>query len=181
MSNNSIDQPLGIREKGELLFKNTAIKFGIIAGLVSIILSLVFYFTNVEYNSWSRYVSMLVTMVMIFIGVKIIADENANKFISFGSLFKAGMYITLIFTIISIIYYFLYTNFINPDFMDGLMQSQKEQMAAKGLSEEKIEMAMEMTQKFSSPVLTSIFSFITFSIMGAISSAIGAAVFKKEQ
>lgn len=181
MSNESIDQPIKIRENGKLNFKNSATKFGIITGLVSIILSLVFYFTNVEYDTWSRYVSILISMILIFIGVKSIADENANKFISFGSLFKAGMLITLILAIISIAYFYIYTNFINTDFMDGLMQVQKEQMADKGLSEEKIETAMEMAQKFSSPIFMTITSFLTFIVIGAISSAIGAAIYKKEK
>ena len=65
--------------------------------------------------------------------------------------------------------------------MDGLMQVQKEQMADKGLSEEKIETAMEMAQKFSSPIFMTITSFITFIVIGAISSAIGAAIYKKEK
>lgn len=179
--NNDKNQSTILREKGELNFKNTAIKFGVITSLVSIILSLVFYFTNVEYESWSRYISMLITMILIFIGIKTIAKENATKFISFGDLFKAGIYITLILAIISIVYYFVYIHLINPDFMDGLMQSQKEQMAQKGLSEEKIDMALEMAQKFSSPIFTTIVSFLTFLVIGAISSAIGASVYKKEQ
>lgn len=181
MSTNNTVQPISLREKGELNFKDTAIKFGIITGLVSIILSLIFYFINVEYDSWSRYVSILISMILVFIGVKNIAAENANKLISFGSLFKAGMLITLILAIISIVYFFIYTNFINTDFMDGLMQVQKEQMADKGLSEEKIETAMEMAQKFSSPIFMTITSFITFIVIGAISSAIGAAIYKKEK
>ncbi|MBP6660852.1 MAG: DUF4199 domain-containing protein [Chitinophagales bacterium] len=181
MSTNNTDHPISLREKGELNFKDTAIKFGIITGLVSIILSLVFYFINVEYDSWSRYVSILISMILVFIGVKNIAAENANKLISFVSLFKAGMLITLILAIISIVYFFIYTNFINTDFMDGLMQVQKEQMADKGLSEEKIETAMEMAQKFSSPIFMTITSFFTFIVIGAISSAIGAAIYKKEK
>ena len=112
-------------------------------------------------------------MILVFIGVKNIAAENANKLISFGSLFKAGMLITLILAIISIVYFFIYTNFINTDFMDGLMD--------KGLSDEKIETAMEMAQKFSSPIFMTITSFFTFIVIGAISSAISAGIYKKEK
>jgi hypothetical protein len=181
MSNDSLDQSVNLRVRGDLDYKNTAIKFGVIASLVSIILSLIFYFTSVEYASWSRYLSTFVSMLMIFLGVKSIADLNRNKFISFGSLFKAGMLISLILAVISIAYYFIYTNFINTDFLDGLIQVQREQMADKGLSEDDIDSAMEMAQKFSSPIFTVIFSFLTFLVIGAISSVIAAAVYKKEQ
>ncbi len=76
MSTNNTDQPISLREKGELNFKDTAIKFGIITGLVSIILSLIFYFINVEYDSWSRYVSILISMILVQIHFEVLKSQS---------------------------------------------------------------------------------------------------------
>ena len=110
MSNDTLDQQL--KQNGSIETKSNAIKFGLIGGLGGIIISLILFFANLQYESWSKWLQSLVMIAAIVIGVKTIAAANKHKVVSFGALFGAGMLITTIIAIISIVYFFLYSNFI---------------------------------------------------------------------
>lgn len=161
--------------------KDTAIKFGLIGGLAGILVSLILFFSNLQYESWSKWLQSLVMLGTIIVGIKAITDANKQKIVSFGTLFKGGMLITVIVTIISIIYFLLYSNFIETDFINNLLEVSRKQMAEKGLSEEQIDKAIEMSKTFMSPGIMAAISFFSSLTMGAIISLIGAAIFKREK
>ena len=179
MSNDTLDQQL--KHDGPLDTKSNAIKFGVIGGLGGIIISLILFFANLQYESWSKWLQSLVMIVAIVVGVKAIAAANKHKVVSFGALFGAGMLITTIIAIISIVYFFLYSNFIETNFIDNLLDVSRAQMAEKGLSEEQVDAAIEMSKKFMSPGIMMAISLFSSLIMGAIVSLISAAIFKNEK
>ena len=80
-----------------------------------------------------------------------------------------------------VVYFIIYANFIEPNFVDKILDISKLEMAKKGLSEEQTESAIEMSKKFMSPVFMAIMSFISNSVMGTLASLIGAAIFKNEK
>ncbi len=88
---------------------------------------------------------------------------------------------TLIIAIISILYFQLYSNIIEPDFVEHILEESGKQMAEKGLSEEQIDKALEMSKTFMSPGIMSVISFFSSLLMGALISVIGAAIFKNEK
>lgn len=179
MSYETLDQPFNTNK--ELSIKDNAIKFGVIGGLLGIIISLVLYFADLQFESWSKWLQTLIMISTIILGIKVIADANKGKLISFGGLFKAGMIITIIVTIISIVYFLIYTNFIEIDFVGKVLEESRKQMAEKGLSEEQIDQALSMSKSFMSPGIMVVFSLIGSLIFGAIASVIGAAIFKNEK
>ncbi len=179
MINNTIDQQLPA--PGNIDIKTNAIKFGIIGGLGGVIVSLILFFGNLQYESWSKWLQSVVMIVAIIAGIKAIADANKNKAIPFGRLFKGGMLTTLIIAIISILYFQLYSNIIEPDFVEHILEESGKQMAEKGLSEEQIDKALEMSKTFMSPGIMSVISFFSSLLMGALISVIGAAIFKNEK
>ncbi len=179
MSNDTLDQP--IKQDGNLDIKSNAIKFGIIGGLGGVIVSLILFFANLQYESWSKWLQSIVMIVAIIAGIRAIADANKNKLVPFGSLFSGGMLITVIISVISIIYFLVYSNLIETNFIDNLLEVSRKQMAEKGLSEEQVDAAIEMSKKFMSPAIMTVISLISSLIMGAIVSLIGAAIFKKEK
>lgn len=179
MNNEIIDQKFP--ERGEIDIKTNAIKFGIIGGLASILVSITLYLANLHFESWARWISTLVLFLAVILGTKAIAEANKGKIISFGSLFKGGMLITVLITVFSISYFFVYLNFIEPDFTEKVLDISRAQMAEKGLGEEQIERAIVMTKKFVSPGMMALFAIIGTLIFGAIASLIGAALYKNEK
>ena len=179
MSNDTLGQQL--KQDRSIETKSNAIKFGLIGGLGGIIISLILFFANLQYESWSKWLQLLVMIVAIVVGEKAIAAANKNKVVSFGALFGAGMLITTIIAIISIVYFFFYSNFIEANFIDNLLDVSRAQMAEKGLSEEQVDAAIQMSKKFMSPGIMMGISLISSLIMGAIVSLISAAIFKNEK
>ena len=179
MSNELSDQPLP--DKNGIDIKTNAVKFGLIGGFAGILVSLSIFFANLQYESWSKWLQSLVMLAAIILGIKAIADANKVKLISFGDLFKGGMLITFILSLISILYFLVYSNIIEPDFIDNLMDVSKKEMLEKGLSEEQTETALNISRKFMSPGIMAVISLVSSLIIGAITSAIGAAIFKNEK
>jgi hypothetical protein len=63
MSNDTLDQQL--KHDGPLDTKSNAIKFGVIGGLGGIIISLILFFANLQYESWSKWLQSLVMIAAI--------------------------------------------------------------------------------------------------------------------
>lgn len=179
MSNDILDQP--VPDHGNIDIKATAIKFGIIGGLAGILVSLIVFFANLQYESWSKWLQTLVMLAAIVTGIMAIASANKGKIIPFGSLFKGGMLITLILTVFAIVYFLVYSNVIEPDFIHNLLEETRKQMMEKGLSEEQAEAALKISEKFMTPGVMSVISFLSSLVVGAIISLICAAIFKTEK
>lgn len=179
MSNNTLDDTF--KSHNPINIKDDSIKFGIIGGLAGVIFSLITYFTDLQFENWTKWISTLIMVAAIVLGIKSITDSNKGNLISFGTLFKAGMIIAIIIAVISIIYFFIYTNFIETDFIDKILEVSRKQMAEKGLSEEQIDTALKMSKSFMSPGLMVVFSLAGSLIFGALASVVGAAIFKNEK
>jgi len=178
MSTDALDRNLPDRN---LDIKTNGIKFGIIGGLVGILVSVTLFIANLQFESWARWVSTLVLFGAVIAGIKTIAQVNQGKIISFGALFKGGMLITLIIAVISIGYFFIYLNFIETDFTEKVLDISRTQMAEKGLGEEQIEKAINISRKFVSPGIMALFALTGTFFFGAIASLIGAAIYKNEK
>ncbi len=179
MSNDTLNQSLP--QSGVPNLYPIAVRFGFITGFIGVLTSLILYFSNQEYTSILKWLPVIFMLVIIIGGQQQIVKANSNYQISFGTLFKAGITITLITAIFMVVYFIIYANFIEPNFVDKILDISKLEMAKKGLSEEQTESAIEMSKKFMSPVFMAIMSFISNSVMGTLASLIGAAIFKNEK
>ena len=83
--------------------------------------------------------------------------------------------------LINVIYSYIFMNFIEPDFMNQMMEVQNQACIDQGMTEEQIENANEMGKKFQSPGITAAMGIIAYAIGGFIVSAIGAAIMKKSE
>ena len=179
MSSETLDQP---NKQNEIIdIKPSSIKFGLIGGFAVMIISLILFFIGLQFENWAKWISTVFMCAIIILGIKSIQDENPNKQISFGTLFKAGMLMTTIIAIFSVLYFFVYTNFIETNFIDKILDISRQQMAEKGLSETQIESGIEMTKKFMTPTMMAIFSLLGTMFFGILASLLGAGIFKKEK
>lgn len=179
MSNDALDKPLP--DRSPVVLKNTSVKFGIIGGMSCILVSVGLFLTNMQFENWARWLGVVVLILVVILGIRTIAEENKNKIIPFGSLFGGGMLITLIIALMSILYFFLYLNFIETDFTRKVLEISRQQMAEKGLSEEQIEKSLEMAKTFTSPWIMAVFALLGNLFFGALASLMGAAIYKKEK
>jgi predicted membrane protein len=111
-------------------------------------------------------------------------DNLPGGFISFGKAFTSGFLIVLISAIIASLYTYIFLVFIDPAYLQKIIEQSMDdaqaKMVAKGLSEEQMEPALAMTRKFLNPTFMSIIALVSSAIVGAILSLIAAAFLKKE-
>ncbi|QNE40093.1 DUF4199 domain-containing protein [Hymenobacter sp. NBH84] len=126
---------------------NAGVRYGLLAGIASAILSLVLYATNLE-QSPVRWVSMLVLAGAIFLAQQFYKQNNSS-FMSYGQGLGIGAMVGAISGLVSGVYTFVYTQFINPDFMATALNKARTDMEARGnLSDEQIEQGLQMSSKF---------------------------------
>jgi len=163
--------------------KNVIINFGLYLGIASILISVVVYALGMQYDQdWKTgSIGIIAMAVIIFLGIKKYKEFN-NGYLTVGQALKTGVGIALIGGIISVIYSLIFMNFIEPDFMANTMAKAEQQLMenAPNLSDEQIEMQIEMMQKFSTPAITSAFAIVGSLFIGFIISLISGFIQKND-
>ena len=162
--------------------KSIILNYGLYLGVIGVILHLVLWASGqlIELNWINSVVWIIALVTFTIIGIKKIRESNGG-FISWGQGVKIGMGITMIAAIITVIYILLFTQVIDPAFQEQAMEFQKQAWLDGGMTEEQIEAATEMTQKFQSPAISSAMILGFSAFVGFIVSAIIAAVMKKSE
>lgn len=162
--------------------KKIIINYGIILAAISILLALSSYATGSHLAPhWSMSVITIIAfIILIILGVKKFKESN-NGFLSFGEAVKVGVGIAILSALIGSIYQYIFMNFIEPDFMNQMMELQAEKFLDAGLTDEQIEASQEMGKKFSSPFVMFAFGIIGSAIGGFVVAAITGAIMKKDQ
>ncbi len=156
--------------------------YGLILGLALIFIHLVQYVLDI-YKA-----SMLISLInygviigAIIYGTIRFRDDEMQGNISYGKAVGFGILISLFASIIYGFYFFLLTTFIDPNYMEGVYAMLEELYLDKGMSEDQVEMAIEMAKKFQSPMMLLFSSIFGFVFMGTLFSLITSIFLKKEK
>lgn len=76
---------------------------------------------------------------------------------------------------------FIYSKFVDPTMMDRMMELQRAQMEKQGMDDEKIDQAMAMSAKFTSPEMLIVFGTLGFAIIGFLIALVVAAIIKNNR
>ena len=157
------------------------IKFSIIYALANIGIALILYILEIIDRNWSvMLLSLAVNAAILFFAMKSRKNDTLNGFMSLGQGFGTGMLILLLGGFITSIYTYVFYSFIDTEFMSKMMEISKAEMLKKDMPEEQIEQALEMSKKFMTPIMMSIFAYLGTLLFGLIISLILAAVTKNE-
>ena len=157
-----------------------ALNYGVMAALGSFIYSILLYITKEFLNqglSWINYVILVTAIVFAVMNRK---NKDFGGFISFGEAFKLGFFVSLISGLIGVVTTYLMMTVIAPDMIGAILQKSQTDMINKGLSDDQVKAAMDMTSKFVTPTMMSVLVLIFVTAIGTILSLIVAAIFKKE-
>ncbi|WP_075340882.1 DUF4199 domain-containing protein [Tenacibaculum agarivorans] len=162
--------------------KGIILNYGLILGVIGIFIHLVFYATGnlLEYSWLTGVIGLIATVIIIVIGIKKFKTSN-NSFLSFGQALKVGVGIAVVSAVISVIYTLIFTNMIEPDFQQQVMELQKQEWLESGMSDDQIETSAEMVEKFNGPAITIPVGIVMSAFIGFIISAIAGAVMQKKE
>ena len=157
-----------------------AFKWAIIIALVNFIYTLLLYAAKLHTNKALGWIGF----VLSFIGLLMCMTQRRNKelggFISYGEGFRTGLKCTLIYSVIGTVLFFIFIQFIATDYVATILQEAENKMMEKGLPDDQIEMAMNITKKFVSPGMMVVWGLVMGFLGGLILSLIAAAIAKKE-
>ena len=159
-----------------------AFNYGLLLGVVSVIFGVMLYSMDLHYDQgWGiRSVSLILALVAIFFGISQFKKANEG-YLTLSQALKIGAGIALIAGIISLIYFFLLSNVIEPGYMDKMYEIGKAQAMVDNpkLTEEQIDQGIEMQKGFA--WLTYPIILIMNIIIGLVMGLIAGLIFKKQK
>lgn len=166
--------------------KNIILQYGFIFGILSIALSVIAYVGGYIYTAdWApkiviSIVSIALTVAVVVMGLRVFKHQN-NGFMSLSQALKIGLGITLIGGIIAVIYQYVFMTVIEPDYMTKVLDLQMNVMLEQNpdMTQQQLDLAREMTQKMSTPMITSAIGVVSYLFFGFIVSLIAGLVMKK--
>ena len=167
-------------ENQKVSTKQIMINYGAMLGLISVLISVTVYAMGQSYDQhWSiGVIGFAVMIILIALGIKKVKTSN-DGFLSLGEALKTGLGIALISGLISVVYTYLFTTIIEPDFFTNLAQIQEDKWIDAGMTDEAMESASAMMEKMSGPFITSAISIIASLFFGFIISLITGLIMKE--
>lgn len=173
-----------MEETNDVSKKSIAFKYGIVGGLIGIIVFVVQDFTGISSDpslSWiGTVLSIVISAAIITVGHNEF-KKNGDGFMNYGEGLGLGTLISLVSSIISSIFVYIYVSFINPAFLENVRLQQIEAMEKQGMSDAQIEQGMKMAENFSGPTAMLIFGIIGGVFFGFIISLVVSAFTKKSR
>ena len=167
--------------------KKIVLRYGIYSTIFIIALMSVFFFLvrNLNYDKQevAGYLSMLVSMVFVFFGIKHYRNEKNNGFLTFGQGLKVGVLIVLFPSVCFGLFDVLYTSVLNPHWMSDYTNyylthfKQSLPTAEFEVKKRQLEASMKL---FSNPLMQFFIMFITVFIIGFIVTIISALALRRK-
>lgn len=157
----------------------TPVAAGLIIGLATIVLFLIYYFTGLIFQQGIVvWLPLFVYVVLIVVFISMWSNAK-NNFVTFGSCFGFGFRTVCIAALVSLLFTLVFI-YLSPDYKDQMLRMMKDRMREnKQATDDQIDAGMNMiTSHFMLITLGgSILSNVFFGIIAAL---IGAGVAKKK-
>jgi MFS family permease len=162
--------------------KSLIINYGIYLGVATVLISLISYALGMHLDP---HLSISLVSGILFIGLIVFGikkhKETNEGFLTWGQGVKIGVGIAIVAALIGTIYNYLFMNFIEPDFLNQVMEVSNQKLLDQGQTEEQIEAINKMSEAFKSPLLIAAMGIIGSAVGGFIVAAIAAAIMKKSE
>lgn len=159
-----------------------ALNYGLLLGGVSIIFSLMLYSVEMHYEqTWTVRIIALALAVTAIVLATIQFKKSNSGFLSLSEAMKLGTGIALVGGILSLAFYWLLSNVIEPDFMDKAMEIAKVSAFENNpkITEEQWAQGVEMQKKFA--WLAYPIGIIINIVMGLVIGLITGLIMKKQE
>ena len=159
-----------------------SLNYGLITGGIGIIFAVMLFTMDLHYERGIGVQAVQIAILAAGIIFGIIQFKKANSgFLSLSEALKLGAGIALISGILGLIWFFVFSNLIEPDFMDNMYELGKQQAMENdpSITSEQMDQGIEMQKKFawiSYPVI-----LIMNVIIGLIVGLIGGLIMKKQE
>lgn len=177
----TLDNPNKIIDPSTVSYQSISLRNGAIAGLILIIIGLIGNLTGIsdptQPNSATNWIMNIVNwgimIAFMVMAVKKHRDEDLGGFITFGRAFGVGFLVTLVLSVITAVWVYVYFGFVDPDMATTIMENS---LAQQGIEDDAM---IDQMKFWFSPGAMAIYGLLGSLFFGAILSLIIAAVMKK--
>lgn len=128
---------------------------------------------------YTTYVNSVISFCGLWLGIKAVRSASPDQSLTYGRGVGVGSAISAFSGLGSAVTTAIFLAYINPGFIDTILEFQKQKMAARGMGERQIESAEHMMRMFMGPLPSAIFACIGVFFFGLIFSLIIAAILKR--
>lgn len=163
----------------------TILRYGVIAGLISIatfvlgVVTGVMDFSSMMSSVIFGLISMVISVGVLVVGVKYHRDKELGGMITFGQAFAVAFGISLISLIIGSLGQYVYTTFIDPAFYDTMVENMTTMLEKYNVPEDQIAQSVEPIKTMGS-FQGMLMSILKGTLGMSILSAIIALILKKQ-
>ena len=167
--------------------KKTSIRYGSYGAVTICILFLLSWYVMDDLSFASQevlgYASMVIALLFVFFGIKHFRDHENNGKVSFTKALTIGILISLITAVVFGILDVIYTEVLNPTFMEDYYNNSIEQMKL-GLSPDEFEVKLAELESqrdlFSNPFFSFGLMAMTVFVIGFIISLISSLILQRK-
>ncbi len=182
----TLDNQNQVIDEASVPYLPTALRFGLLAGLITIVYSLLANLTGLSIpNSLGKVflnfaIVLAITIGMVVYFIRFHRDKELGGYISFKRAFLLSFVALLISTVISSIFSMIYVAFIDTTFLDAIVDATEEMMTNMGAPADAIETQMADMREKMTVVGMLKQGLMNGIIGGAVISLIVAAIMKKK-
>lgn len=159
-----------------------ALLYGLYIGIALIILSLLFYVTDLFRHNWVGYINYAVLLVGVVFASITYRDKYLNGFIPYGKSVSVGFLSGLFASVITAIYTYLFSTIMGEEYHQILMTIAEENIISSNpnMKDEEIDMALNIAEKMMSPVWLSTLVLLGTAFFALVFALIASIFIKKE-
>ena len=161
-----------------------AMNYGAVLGLCLVAISAVMWSFGIDKNG--SLVPSILNNSLIIAGIAYtiiqFRDTENSGFISYSESLKLGTTIAFFSSVILAFYTFIFINYIDPNTLNEILQQAEQAILESNpeISDEELDLALEMTNKFVQPHWMLILGVLGGTFMGFIYSLIISIFVKKD-
>ncbi len=156
------------------------LRYGIFVGLALIIYGLILQLSGLYVYQGLQWLSYVILIVLIFMAHNTFKAANEG-YIKYGQGLSIGVIMSIVGGAISGIFSFIYLKYVDDSALKYAIEKAEDDLYSRGMSDEQIEQALAMTEKFTSPMMILIFGILGMAFIGLLISLIVSAITKKDQ
>jgi hypothetical protein len=172
----------------DMKVKKTVITFGLISGVISsgLMLCTTTLLDRIGFDKGYivGYTSIVLSLLLVFFGIRSYRDNVAEGHITFGKAFVVGLCITLISCVFYVGTWEILYHTVFSDFMDKYSAYMITKAQASGASAQALQAKMDEIQQmkvmYANPLYNVLFTFIEPFPVGLGITLISAAVLRKK-
>lgn len=161
----------------------TEIKFGLILGLgicayTTVAHLLGFYTNNIRAGKYGDAVIILLPLVVLFLAIR--EERNLNASLTLFQGIKTGLLVSLISFPISAAFLWIYHHYINPNWLEFIINYERNSMVRAGISAGEISARLDQLRAGNSDFAQIVGGFVGTLVLGFVFSVIISLILRRK-